>query len=451
MNRKPYPLFVLLLALLLNGLGVCGQIITTVAGNGLSGVYAGENIPATSATLNTVGAVVFDRAGYFYFAERLNNRVNKVSPDGIITTAAGNGVAGFSGDNGPATSAQLNNPTGVAIDTLGNVYIADISNYRVRKINAQTGIITTVVGNGGSTSLGDGGPATNASLTGAENVYFSASGDLFVLDFGAKIRKVNSAGIIKTVAGNGLSGYSGDGGPATKAQINPTAIATDIEGNLFIADWGNARVRKVSATTSIITTVAGTGIASYIGDGLSCLTANIAPFDIKFDDYGNLFIADKNNNRIRRVDASGIITTVAGTGNSGFSGDNGLATFAKIYGPEGVCFDSCGNIYIADCQNRRIRKITYPHCHYLEVENENRPSENLSIYPNPVNSLLHIDNLQTPATYRLLSIIGAVVQLGNLKEGNNSISVAAIPAGVYIIEVSGAENGERWVRRVVKE
>jgi hypothetical protein len=222
------------LVLLLPGLG-WGQTISTIAGNGMVG-YNGENIPATSSMMQYSSGIAFDKIGNVYFPERYNNRVRKVSPVGIISTVAGTGVPGFNGDNIAATLAQVSAPTGVATDTIGNLYIADHDNNRVRKVNAKTGIITTIVGNGVSVSAGDGGPATNASLSFSTNVYFSTSGNLFVVDQDDKIRKVNPAGIISTVAGTGFYGYSGDGSVATNAEIGTTAVTTDDYDNLYIAD-----------------------------------------------------------------------------------------------------------------------------------------------------------------------------------------------------------------------
>jgi hypothetical protein len=440
---------ILLLFLVCFSVGVSAQVITTFAGDGMVG-YNGENIPATSSMMQYPSGIAFDNVGNVYFAERYNNRVRKVSPAGIISTVAGTGVAGFNGDNIAATLAQVSAPTGVTTDTLGNLYIADLTNNRVRKVNVKTGIITTVAGNGVSASAGDGGPATNAELASPINVYFNNfSGNLFVVGESDKIRKVNSAGIISTVAGTGLYGYSGDGSLATNAQIGASAVTTDGQDNLYIADE-SARIRRVDAKTNIITTFAGTGTAMYNGDAISCLKANIGAFDLRFDNFGNLFIADYPNNSIRKIDVNGIVTTIAGTGVAGYSGDNGPAIAAELFGPEGVGLDSCGNIYIADCQNLRIRKITYPKCGYLGVENEDLPNGKISIYPNPTYDILNINNLKTPCTYHLQNIVGTTIQQGTLKAGNNSISIQSIPNGMYMLELMD-EEGRREVRKIVKE
>jgi sugar lactone lactonase YvrE len=220
--------------------------ITTFAGNGTQG-FSGDGGPATSAGLSYPGGVAVDAAGNLYIADTSNHRVRKVSTSGTITTVAGNGTFGFSGDDGPATNATLSYPTEVAVDAVGNLYIADTGNLRVRKVSA-SGTITTVAGNGIYGFSGDGGPATNASLVIPRGVAVDAVGNLYIADYGnSRVRKVSSWGTITTVAGNGSPGFSGDGGPATSAALGyPRGVAVDAAGNLYIADTDNNRVRKVS-------------------------------------------------------------------------------------------------------------------------------------------------------------------------------------------------------------
>jgi hypothetical protein len=333
-------------------------IITTVAGNGNFG-FSGDNGPATSASLSVPYGVIVDSAGNIYIADSFNNRVRKVDAStGVITPVAGNGTGGFSGDNGPATSASLYIPTSVSVDSAGNIYIADSNNNRIRKVNASTGIITTVAGNGTLGFSGDNGPATSASIANPHGVSMDTAGNVYIADLLA-IRKVNaSTGIITTVAGNGTLGFSGDNGPATSASIaDPHGVSIDAIGNIYIADTYNQRIRKVNASTGLITTVAGNGTA--VGDnGPATLSSLYFPNGVSIDAAGNIYIADTNNNRIRKVDVStGVITTVAGNGTQGFSGDNGAATSASLYYPTGVSVDEAGNIYIADSSNNRIRKV----------------------------------------------------------------------------------------------
>jgi len=353
------------------------QEITTVAGTGTAG-YNGDNIPATSAKLYSPFGVAVDSAGNLYIADTDNNRIREVSAaTGVITTVAGNGIDGFSGDNGPATSAKLASPQGVAVDSVGNLYIADTNNSRIREVSAASGVITTVAGGGSgcpmqTDSIGDGCPATSASLFYANGVALDSNGNFYIADGdNRRIREVSAAsGIITTVAGggSGCAGQTdsvGDGCPATSAELYiPEGVALDSSLNLYIADRDN-RVREVSAATGIITTVAGNGNDGYSGDGGPATSAELAaPNSIALDSVSNLYIADSNNSRIREVSAAtGVITTVAGggTGCAGQTdsvGDDCAATSAELSIPYGVAVDSNGNLYIADSSHARIRKVS---------------------------------------------------------------------------------------------
>ena len=278
---------------------------------------------------------------------------------GSIAIVAGSGPPGYSGDGGPATSAQLNSPQGVAVDASGNFFIADTGNNRIRRVDAATGIITTVAGNGVGGYSGDGGPATSASLNQPNGVAVDSSGNLFIADTGNhRIRRVDAVtGTITTVAGNGTQGFSGDGGAATSAELNfPYGVAVDGSGNLFIADTGNNRIRRVDAATSVISTVAGDGTTGLSGDGGPAISASLnSPYGVGVDGSGNLFIADTQNNLIRMVDASsGEITTVAGGGNNV---EFGPATDANLAGPQGLGVDATGNFLIADTENNRVSRV----------------------------------------------------------------------------------------------
>lgn len=323
-------------------------MITTVAGNGNYG-FGGDNGPATSANLAYPRGVAVDSAGNLYIADTYNNRIRKVS-GGTIVTLAGTAAGGLGGDNGPATSAKLAYPHSVAIDTAGNLYIADSNNSLVRKVSG--GVITTVAG--GGSSLGDNGPATSAQLNGAYGLAVGAGGSLYIAEGNNnRIRKV-SGGVIATVAGGGTS--LGDNGPATSAQLySPEGVAVDSAGNLYIADNSNNRVREVS--NGMISTVAGNGNLPDGGDNGPATNANLAaPWSVALDTAGNLYIAEVLGNRIRKV-SNGVITTFAGNGTAGFSGDNGPATSAKLRA-QAVAVDPAGNVYIADTLNNRIRKVS---------------------------------------------------------------------------------------------
>jgi uncharacterized protein YjdB len=334
----------------------CDAVITTYAGTGVSG-YNGDGIAATSAQLYHDG-IAADAAGNLYVADYNNQRIRKITPDGTITTICGNGTGTSTGDGGPATAATVNQPLDVLLDASGNIYISEYFGNRIRKINT-SGIISTVAGTGSATFGGDGGPATAAQLNRPSGMGMDAAGNLYFADFdNNRVRKINTSGVISTIAGTGTSGYSGDGGAGTSANLAlPFRVAVDGPGNVYIADFLNSRVRKVN-TSGVITTVAGTGTNGFSGDGGPATAANITyAFGVSLDASNNLYISDYNNNRIRKVDGSGIITTVAGTGTGGFSGDGGPATAAKLSNPVDVTFDGSGNMYIADRSNSRIRKI----------------------------------------------------------------------------------------------
>ena len=338
-----------------------GQL-TRVAGTGSSG-YSGDDGPATSAQLNAPSGVALDESGNLYIADTGNNIIRKVS-GAVITTFAGrrpgNGTAGYSGDNGPATNAQLSSPGGVAVDAAGDVYIADTSNNVIRKVS--NGTIDTIAGTGRWGYSGDNGPAKNATLNGPEGVAVDAIGNLYIADtYDQVIRKV-SKGVITTIAGDGYGaglfskgGYSGDNGPATRAELNqPLGVAVDASGNVYIADYWNNMIRKVS--NGIITTIAGNGTIGHSGDSGPATRAELnGPWGVAVDASGNVYIADTYNGLVRKV-SSGTITTFAGIWSTG--GFNGTSTGAGLGEPIGVSADASGNLYIADNLNNVVRKVS---------------------------------------------------------------------------------------------
>ena len=333
--------------------------VTTVAGGT---TFIGDGSAATDAVIGLPTRVALDVRGNVYVVDQENHRIRRIeSSAGIITSVAGTGQNGFSGDGGPAISATLNSPTGVAVDQRGNLYIADTQNLRIRRVDA-TGVIDTVAGVGQFAYYGDGGPATEAALSNIQGISVNAAGDIFVADqSNQRIRRIDAvSGTITTVAGSGEAGFSGDGGPATDASLlSPTGVLVDPGGDLFISDRFNNRIRKVEALTGIITTIAGTGERTFHGDGGPATEAALSnPVDLTRDSAGNLLIADRDNFRIRKIDAqTEIITTIAGNGGSGFGGDGGPATEARIRRPEGITVDGSDNLYIADSLNQRVRRI----------------------------------------------------------------------------------------------
>jgi sugar lactone lactonase YvrE len=334
--------------------------IRTVAGTGQAG-YNGDGIPATGATCNSPFAVAFGADGAVYFSDASIQRVRRVdAATGLITTVAGIGSPGYSGDGGLATKAELAGPTGLAVSPAGDLYIADTVNCCVRKVASSTGVITTVAGVMTCAYNGDGLSATVAQLSGPQGLSFDAAGNLYIADRdNHRIRKVDAAtGLISTVAGTGSGGYGGDGGSAAAATLkSPASVAVDAGGNLYVADTDNHRVRRVDAATGSISTVAGTGSWGYNDDGIAASAAELnSPTGVALDRAGDLYIADRENHRVRRVDAAtGKISTVGGTGVAGFNGDGIPAVVAELNKPQGVAIDSSGVLYVADRFNQRVR------------------------------------------------------------------------------------------------
>ena len=342
--------------LLLNTKQADAQNIYTVAGNGTAGYTTGST--ATTSDLHNPCAIAFDAAGNLYIADQTNNRIRKVSvATGAITLYAGNGTAGPTGDGGQASLAELNSPTGITFDAAGNLYIADQYNYRIRKVTP-AGIISTVAGTGVAGFSGDGGPAVSAQLDNPCATAFDAAGNMYIADYtNNRIRKVTPAGVISTFAGTGIQAYSGDGGQAINAELNgPVGIGFDAAGDLYIADRYNNRIRMVNPT-GVISTFAGNGTGGFSGDGTATAVELNAPFGLSIDASNNVYIADLGNNRVRKVTAAGILSTLAGTGTAGYNGDGIPAISAELSSPPGVALDLAGNLCIADWGNNRVRII----------------------------------------------------------------------------------------------
>jgi sugar lactone lactonase YvrE len=326
-----------------NGTNLPNNIITTVAGNGV-GTNAGDGGAAIKASLQCPRGVALDGAGNLYIADQNNNRIRKVDTNGVITTVAGNGTNGYSGDGGAATNASLSWPTSVVLDAAGDLYISDYLNGCVRRVDTK-GNITTV-----------------AIFSAPVGVALDAAGNLYVADQNVStIFEVNGSGAVSLVAGGRVNPYYiGDGGPANAASLaQPQTVAFDAVGNLYIADLGEERIRRVNSS-EIISTVAGNGTYGYSGDGGAATNVSLClPYGVVLDASGNLYVADYGNNRIRKVDTNGIISTVAGNGATNFSGDGGAATNASLDNPACVALDAAGNLYIADYGNNRIREVHF--------------------------------------------------------------------------------------------
>lgn len=347
------------------GTGKTGPVITSVAGAGEDAGQEGDGIAAIDAALYGPGAVVVDPEGNLYYSDEFGDgvtqRIRVVDPSGTVTTVAGNGTGDCSVD-GTALEASIPGPHGLAIGLDGNLHFVSVFCFAVFRLEAD-GTLTTIAGQPGvQSSFGDGGPAAEAGFGGEPSqIAFDAQGNLYVTDFVAnQVRKIDTEGIITTIAGTGEVGSSGDGGPATEATLNgPDGLAIDAEGNVYVTEYIGHRIRKID-TEGIITTVAGTGEHGFSGDGGPATEAQLySPHDIEFDAEGNLYIAEEVNNRIRMIDAEGVISTVVGTGEAGFSGDGGAAVIGQLHGPNSIAFDAAGNLYIADTTNDRIRMVAF--------------------------------------------------------------------------------------------
>ncbi len=419
------------------------QIITTVAGVGTIG-YSGDNGIATAAQMSGPVGVVTDNAGNIYIADYNNHRIRMVNTSGVITTIAGTGTGAHSGDNGPATAADLNGPRGIAIDTAGNIYFTEYLSGTLRKVTT-TGIITTIAG-GGST-YADGVTATATQLYNPVGVAVDRAGNIYLDDYvKSVIRRINTSGIISRFAGVDTAGFSGDGGPATAAKLHEAyGIAVDTTGNVYIADgYYNHRIRKIDIAGTI-TTIAGTDTGGFSGDGGAATAAKLyAPDGVSIDNNGNIFIADMFNDRVRVIDPSGMINTYAGSGVYGFSGDGGPATAANIGHPNAVFVDNQHNLFIADYNNQRIRKVTPPASTALiaDVSANNAISQ----YPNPARTELHITATEMISSVTVSNLLGQTVYSHQYSSNNVQLDVSSLPAGVYFIKVNGTE-----VRKFVKE
>lgn len=391
---------------------------------------SGDGGPAVNAECANPFYVAADAAGNVYISDQNNNKVRKVNTSGIITTFAGTGNATFGGDGGSANFAHLYGPCGMAFDASGNMYITDAMNNRIRKVD-QFGIITTFAGNGTAGYSGDGGLAINAQINLPRDVAVDAAGNVYIADAGnLRIRKVDPSGNITTYAGTGVSGWQGDGGPATGANLEVlSSIAVDGSDNLYIVT--GPRVRKVN-TSGIISTYAGSGPGTFSGDGGPATSAKISALGIAFDSAGNLYIADAYNNRIRMVNTSGIISTFAGNGVASGGGDGQLATIAQLNNPQSVAVNASGNVIISDSWNNRVRIVCINDC-LAGIPTLTKDHANLKIYPNPNNGVFKIGREEETKNGELIIIntLGQVVHSQKLNTETNTIDLSHFSVGLY--------------------
>jgi len=395
-------LYILLVSCYLLPATCNAQIITTVAGTGTQG-YSGDGGQATNAAFYYPYGVAFDIAGNLYIADGENNCIRKINTSGVVTTIVGNGTGGYGGDGGQATAAQLYQPISITIDNAGNLYIADDLNSRIRKVNT-SGIITTIAGTGTQGYSGDNGQATAAMINTPVGLAFDAMGNLFITEEeGYRIRKVNTNGIITTIAGTGTAGYSGDNGFATSAQLNtPIEITFDNKDNLYFADETNNRIRKIN-TAGTITTIAGIGTQGYSGDGGTATLAQLNnPFGIVTDVAGNIYFSESWNNIVRKVDTLGIITTIAGTGAGASNG--GSCTSMYYSGDGGLAtlaeLNEPGGITLDIVGNLYITDLCnnrirkVTNVTTLGIEQFTNNRQEVNIYPNPITTILNVECLR---------------------------------------------------------
>jgi hypothetical protein len=424
------------------------QTINTFAGVGTPG-YSGDGGSATLAQLNRPASIAVDAYCNVYFTDGSNHVIRKINSAGVISTIAGNGTGGYSGDGGPATSAQLFYPQHLALDALGNIYVCDTYNARIRKINT-SGIITTICGNGFIGFTGDGGPAVNAQLFMPRGIAVDGTNNIYISDsYNYRIRIINTSGIINTFAGTSW-GNSGDGGPAVSAKLGgPCGITFDGIGNLYFSDVDYHVVRKINGS-GIITTIAGNGTLGFSGDGGTATNAQLYwPMDVAVDASGNIYIADEYNHRVRQVNTLGVINTFAGIGTPGFSGDGGLAISAQMNKPSGIKIDAAGNFYIPDSLNHRIRIIGSNSC--VTGIKTAIQEEMKFVYPNPTKDItnLNLNEHFIGGTIQLYDAIGKLIQTQQIKNTTEKINLN-LNSGIYFVKATTKEGVSKTEKLVIE-
>jgi hypothetical protein len=445
-----------LLCLLAFPLATNGQTITTIAGTGTAG-YSGDGAVATLAMLNYPRGVVVDAFHNTYIADASNNVVRKIKPDGTISTCVGNNIAGYSGDEGPATNAQLNRPWALAIDGQGNMFIADANNNVVRKVDT-SGTIHTIAGNGYGAGTGTGGysgdglAATNAELNWPLSLAIDGSNNIYISDYSNNVvRKVSASGMITTIAGTSVAGYTGDNGPATAAQLSlPSGLAFDKFGDLFLADLYNNVIRKIDLTGTITTVIgngfdAGLGGGGYSGDLGPATAAELAhPFGLAIDTMGKIYFSDMSSCHIRMVDTAGIIYTIAGAAvGMGYSGDGGPATNALMHYPYGICLNESGEVLIADGFNHAVRKISLVPA---RIPVTNNSEFFLTVFPNPATNALYVIAKGTIGNWRICNVEGRIYLKGKTGSAETKINIDMLPHGQYFL-ICGDSNAIKFIKQ----
>ena len=430
------------------------QIITTIAGgNCIPGMPSGDGGPATSAFFGA-GPTCFDGKGNMYICDDVHNSIRKINAiTGIISTIAGLDSPGYNGDNIPAVSAKLFYPYGIAVDNIGNVIFSDHGNSRIRKIDASTGVITTIAGNGIDNFSGDNGLAINAQVYRVSDVKIDKHGNIYLCDFGnQRVRKIGINDTITTIAGGGPDAppLDGDGGLATNAYLLfPTGICFDSAENLFIScGSGREKIRKVN-TSGIISTIAGNGTQGYNGEGIATQSWFLSPTSIMADKRGNVFVADGGNNRVRIITPDGYIATyvdTAGNHGSGFSGDNGWAGAAFIQSLQAMSIDDQDNLYLSTAC--RIRKVTPPPVGISLL----RSKDEIRIFPNPASDYLQVQfKRQFTGSISIYNTTGQLLQKEDLtKSLEYHLAISAFPPGLYFLKIRSPK-GPSYSRNFTKQ
>lgn len=426
------------------------QKIMTLAGRGSAG-FSGDGSNSSSCEFSGPVGVAVDTAGNVFVNDFYNRRIRKIAVNGIITTIAGNGGTGNTGNGSLGTSAEVN-PYGVAVDRKGNVFMTDANFSQVRKVN-YLGIMSNVAGGPTFGYSGDGGAATNARLTTPHGLCVDKAGNIFVAEAGNHvIRKIDTFGRISTVAGVGTTpGYFGDGGQANFALLDsPYAVAVDHIGNIFISDFKNNVIRKVDTFKTISTVVGTYNVRGYSGDGgLSTAALLNSPKGIAVDTAGNLFIADADNNVVRMVSAAtGIISTIAGNGTAGFSGDLGWATSANLLNPYAVAIDHHGSVYIADANNQRVRKTYTPGVGVADVQS----GTGLTVFPNPFSDVVTVTGLQAGDRIVIADIAGRVVSKTIVATTEQQeLPLSYLSKGLYLLQITDKAGMKKMPIKIAKD
>jgi Secretion system C-terminal sorting domain len=418
------------------------QIITTIAGNGTIALN-GDNLQATASGMKP-NTIAID-GEFIYFIDTHNCMVRKIDAMGITSVVAGDGTFGYGGDNGPATNAQLDAPVSIALDSHSNLYVSTAADHRIRKIT-NDGIIITIAGTGSFGYNGDNRPATSAELF---YPYLGGVDDLGNIYFGDydnhRVRKISNTGIITTIAGNGTNTSSGNNGPATAAGVGtPGFVFLSTIGDIYVPDNSFNCIYKIT-TSGIITTIAGTGASGYSGDGGPATNATFLTLNsVTMDFFGNIYLGDCGANVVRKIDPTGIISTVAGTGVAGFSGDDGPATAAELDCANFVTINSSGNVFVADYNNDRIRKITF---NPEAVPGISSSNTTLTLYPNPAGNELTITSpMLTEGTVVITNLLGQAVLTQRCHAITTTIDVADLPQGVYLVSITGLAGTAKFIK-----